>query len=228
MSPVAHGLIGWWSANVIPLDRRDRLLVFLAGLAADLDGAPLVYSWEAYRTYHHVVCHNGLWAAICTGLVAAVASRRGPAATLAFLSFHLHLACDYFGSGGPGPTVWVLPYFFPWVGGWDAAGSFVGPRWYWNPWQWPLNGWQNLLAAVLALAGTIHVGCRLNRTPLEFVAPRADGRVCAALRTWFGGRPTVEWSPTEAWWVRRGFVVLCVIAAWACVLAGLKAEGLFG
>src|SRR5437870_4428691 len=138
MAPGTHAFVGWWTANVVPLSRRDRLLVFLGGVLPDLDGLGLFFSLEAYHTYHHVLCHN-LAGCLAWVAVTAVAARdRWRCALLAFLNWHLHLACDYFGSRGPMDTPpWPLPYLFPAAGGW-SGDTFVGPAWYWNPWQWPL------------------------------------------------------------------------------------------
>src|SRR5262245_27689749 len=174
MAPGTHALIGWWTANVLPLSRRDRFLVFLGGVLPDLDGLGLVYSLEAYFTYHHVLGHNLVGCVMWTALVAVAARERLRCATLTALHWHLHLACDYFGSRGPMDTPpWVLPYLFPLVGGWSGE-TFVGPRWYWNPWQWPLNGWPNLLITLGALAGWVYIAVRLDRTWFEFVWLKFD------------------------------------------------------
>src|SRR5262249_30845689 len=136
MMPGTHALIGWWTANVIPLSRRDRLLVFLGGVLPDLDGfgrlTDGLWTETAYLTYHHVLCHN-LFA--CLGwavLVGGLAQDRLRCVLLTVLDWHLHLACDYFGSRGPMDwPPWVLPYLFPLVGGWQGM-EVVGPSWYWN------------------------------------------------------------------------------------------------
>src|SRR5205807_1365544 len=70
---------------------------------------------------------------------------------------HLPLACPSCGSGG----AWddprsVLPELYPFLGGW-SHGEFVGPAWYWNPWQWPLNAWPNALVTVAGLVGWVYV-----------------------------------------------------------------------
>jgi len=227
MSPAAHGLISWWVANVRPLSRRDRLLVFLTGMAPDLDGLSIVAGLDAYLRWHHVVCHNLLFGLVCFALTAVLAQERRACVLLGCLSFHLHLASDYFGSGGWDGRhvhVWVLPYLYPFVGGWDGP-TFVGPAWYWNPRQWPLSSLINVALSLVGLAGMIYTGVRLNRTWFEFVVPRFDEGFCQALRHWFGGQQAETWSPREARWVRRSLVVLCVVATWACVFAALHATG---
>src|SRR5262245_42358259 len=156
MAPTTHAFLGWWTANVLPLSRRDRLTVFLAAVLPDLDGLGLLYSREAYATYHHILCHNLLGCLGWTALVALVAQQPARCATLAFLNWHLHLACDYFGSGAADGSAWPLPYLFPLVGRW-SADAFAGPAWYWNPWQWPLDGWENRLVSLAAGVGWVYV-----------------------------------------------------------------------
>lgn len=224
MAPGTHAVLSWWIANVAPLSRRDRLLVFALGLAPDLDGLPLLVSTEAYVTYHHVLCHNLPFGLLCTACAIATAQARLLTAALVFLSFHLHLACDYFGSGGPGDYIWVLPYFYPLVGGW-SGGQFVGPAWYWNPWQWPLNGWPNLLITLLGIVGALVIALRLGRTPVEFLWRRADEEVCRDLRKWFRAQGEDAWTPGEARLVRSAFLLVWVATAWACLLAGMQATG---
>ncbi len=223
MAPGTHTLIGWWTANVLPLSRRDRLLVFLGGVLPDLDGLGLLYDLDAYRTYHHVLLHNLFAGLAWVAAVGVVAANRVPCVTLTVLNWHLHLACDYFGSRGPWDSPpWVLPYLFPLVGGWHGA-EFTGPRWYWNPWQWPLNAWPNLLVTLIALAGCVYIAVRLNRTWVEFVWPRLDGEICKMLRKWFGGRATEFWSDAEARLIRRTYLLATTAAFLACLLAAARA-----
>ena len=118
---------------------------------------------------------------------------------------------------------WILPYLYPFVGGWSAQ-TFVGPPWYWNPWQWPLNAWPNLLLTLLFFAGWVYIGVRLDRTWFEFIWPRMDLEVCRVLRKYCGGTASEAWSPTEARVIRRSYVAVCVAALLACVLAAANAK----
>jgi hypothetical protein len=216
-------MIGWWTANVLPLSRRDRLLVFLGGVLADLDGLGLIFSDEAYFTYHHVVLHNLFAGLAWVAIVGLASANRITCATLAFLNWHLHLACDYFGSRGPMDTPpWVLPYLYPLVGGRQGIG-LTGPAWYWNPWQWPLNSWPNILITVCAFAGWVYIAVRLDRTWIEFVWPRFDREICRLLRKWFGGQATENWSESESRRIRRSYLVIATVAFLGCVIAAANA-----
>ncbi len=230
MAPGTHAVIGWWTANVLPLVRRDRLLVFLGGVLPDLDGLGMLtdklgLSRSAFESYHHVICHN-LFA--CLGwavLIALLARDTGRCVLLVLLNWHLHLACDYFGSRGPVETPpWVLPYLYPLVGSWKGV-ELIGPSWYWNRWQWPLNAWPNVLLTLLFFAGWIWIAVRLNRTWFEFVSLRLDQELCRTLRRWLrGGQPEEHWSGIEARAVRQSYLVLVVGAVFACVLAGVNSS----
>jgi hypothetical protein len=223
MAPGTHALIGWWTANVLPLSRRDRLLVFAGGVLPDIDGLGVFFSSDAYLRYHHILCHNLLACISATLLAAVLARQRVAAAALVFLNWHVHLACDYFGSRGPmTDPPWILPYLFPFVGTWSSAG-FAGPAWYWNPWQWPLDSWPNFLVTGLAEIGWVYIAVRLDRTWFEFVWPRMDQVICRTLRKLFGGKPVERWPPLEGRVVRRSYLTVAVVAFLACIVAASRA-----
>jgi hypothetical protein len=226
MAPGTHAVIGWWTANVFPLSRRDRLLVFLGGVLPDLDGLGLLtdkfWTSHAYQTYHHVLCHNLFVGLLWAGLAAGLAQAALHCGLLALLNWHVHLACDYFGSRGPmSDPPWVLPYLYPLVGDWHGL-EVTGPSWYWNRWQWPLNSWPNLLTTLVFFAGWLYIAVRLNRTWFEFISLRLDRGFCATLRKWFGAQPSETWSPREGWIIRRVYLLGVVAAFFACVVAAVS------
>ncbi len=68
MNPVTHFFIGWLTANTAQVERRERMLITVAGVAPDADGLVIVGDFlagksteqlELWSTYHHV-----LWAII--------------------------------------------------------------------------------------------------------------------------------------------------------------------
>jgi len=189
----------------------------------DLDGLGMLHSWQTYVTWHHTLCHNLVSALICTAFAAVFTRQRLPCATLVFLNWHLHLAADYFGSGGADGSRWGLAYLFPFVGEWSGP-IYVGPPWYFNPWQWTLNGWQNLLVLLAAATGWVYIAVRLDRTWFEFVWPRMDRELCQTLRKWFGGQPEERWSEREERWVKRSFIAVTTLALLACATAGASAS----
>jgi len=181
MNPVEHFFGGWALANVVPLTRRDRALVTIAGVIPDLDGFGLlpelltrgtrheVFWWTEY---HHVLGHNVAFAALCTIAALCLARRRLVTPLLVALSFHLHLLGDVVGARGPDGYQWPIPYLLPFSGAW---------QWAWSG-QWALNAWQNVVIMVVLLLLAVGIALRQGRTPVELFSTRADVTIVAALR----------------------------------------------
>lgn len=166
MNPIVHAEISWLTGQRLAA-RRDRLLVTLAGLSPDLDGLSLLAGEDAYSRWHHVLTHGFVSAFACAAVCAAFAQQKRLVALLAFAAFHLHLLCDFVGSG-PG---WGLHYLWP----------FREDEWLWAG-QWNLASWQN---SVIGLAVTLAVlGCAVpfGRTIVELFSLKADAKVVAAVR----------------------------------------------
>src|SRR5262245_8545350 len=123
------------------------------------------------------------------------------------------------GSAFPRGWLRTLPPPYPFIGE-TSVNAFGGPSWYWNRWQWPLNGWPNLVITLIAFIGFLYIAVRLDRTWFEFVWLRMDRVFCRTLRNWVGGQPVEEWSEREARFIRRSFLVVTIIALLACVVAG--------
>lgn len=194
MSPVTHLLLGWAVANAAQLEKRDRLLVTVAGVLPDVDALGLVaevltkgtaHELLWWTQYHHVLGHN-LWFGLISALVAGLAARRGLlTAALFLISFHLHLLGDLAGARGPDPDgpgpdtgLWTISYF------WPVAKDAV---WGWSG-QWKLNSWQNLVITAALLAMTFRWAWQRGVSPLEFVSQRANDVFVAALRQRFPRR----------------------------------------
>jgi hypothetical protein len=184
VNPVTHLLMGWAVAEPILETRRDRVLVALAGIAPDIDGAGILAdlargvhpSAGLYAAFHHVLAHNFVAGVAVAAAVFALARRRVACTALALVAFHLHLLGDLVGSAGPGGFVWTLTYLYPFSlqsFGWEG--------------QWELNAWPNLLITALLLVAAGAAAVRRGRSPLELVSRRADAVLVAALRRRFGG-----------------------------------------
>ncbi len=179
--------MSWTVAEAAQLDRRDRALVTLAGVAPDLDGLgfaaeiatrgwaePLLW----FSRFHHVLLHN-----LGAGLLAAVAGfalgrRRGLTAALCLVTFHLHLLGDLAGSRGPDGSPWPIPYLLPFSS---------RAQWAWSS-QWELNAWPNIVLSLVLLALAFWLAWKRGRSPLELVSHRADRAFVTALRRRFPGR----------------------------------------
>ncbi|MEM7246550.1 MAG: metal-dependent hydrolase [Acidobacteriota bacterium] len=184
MSPITHFLVGWVTANSQRLSQRERVVVTLAGVASDIDGAGIVAelatrSWDQpllwYSKYHHTVGHNLSFAVLAAIVGFVVAERRWLTAGLAFLSVHLHLLGDVVGSRGPDGFQWPLSYLFPFSDRW---------KWTWNG-QWELNAWPNFVVTFVALGLTFFLAWKRGVSPLEMVSAKANRAFVETLRRRF-------------------------------------------
>jgi hypothetical protein len=112
---------------------------------------------------------------------------------------------------------------------WAVVGSYqgtdlIGPSWYWNPWQWPLNAWPNLVVTGCAFVGWVYIAVRLDRTWLEFVWPRFDTEICRMLRKWVGGQATDDWSDKEGRLIRWTYLLVTTAVLLGCVVAAAMIE----
>ena len=185
MNPVTHLLVGWTVANATTLTPRERALVTVAGIIPDVDGFGMVtdlltrnseHPLELWGKFHHVLAHN-LGFGLGVGVAAfALSRRRWVAASLALLSFHLHLAGDLVGARGPDGDQWPIPYLSPYSQDWQL--TWTG--------QWALNAWPNFVITGALLLLAFYLAWRRAFSPLELVSSRADRAFVKTLRDRFG------------------------------------------
>jgi membrane-bound metal-dependent hydrolase YbcI (DUF457 family) len=183
MNPITHLLVSWTVANADGLNRRERAMVTLAGIAPDLDGLGVIPEYLTrhsahplawWSDYHHVLTHN-LWFGLAAALIGfALATRRWTTALLALVAFHLHLLADLVGARGPEGEQWPILYLYPL--------SHSGLTW---SGQWALNAWPNFVITGLALALTLYLAWKRGYSPLELISTRADRALTATLRQRF-------------------------------------------
>lgn len=173
-----HLAISWLIGHRLP-QRRDRRLVTWAGVVPDLDALSLLGGAAAYSEYHHVVTHGLVAAVVVTALSTAFARERVKVLLLSLLAFHVHLLCDWLGSGRD----WPIVYFYP-----------FSRHEYYTPYGWPLASPQNAIVWLAAVALTVWIGITHGRTFAEaFLPARADAAVVKSLRdiyARFRPRPT--------------------------------------
>lgn len=185
LSPVTHFLAGWLVANVAPLERRERNIVALSGLAPDVDGLGLVVdlvtrgssnetNW--WGDYHHTLGHC-LSFGLFIGIIALLFARRNRwmTAALVLVVVHLHLLCDIAGGLGPDGYQWPIPYLWPFA---------AEPQWTWSG-QWALNAWPNMVITAGCIAATLYLAWRRGFSPVDVVSPKWDAKVVATLRNRF-------------------------------------------
>jgi len=180
MSPATHFFSGWVLANAATLSRRERVLVTLACVAPDVDGLGIVADYftrnsqhplEWFSTYHHLL-HSLPFALIVTAVSFAVAAQRWKTAGMVFLSFHIHLLEDLWGSRGPDGYQWPIPYLMPFSRAWELS---------WRG-QWALNAWPNFVITISLLMVTLYLAWSRGFSPLGMVSRNADAAFVAALR----------------------------------------------
>lgn len=171
MFPVTHGLIGWSVAQPLN-ERRDRVLVTLASVLPDLDGAGALISIEYYSKYHHVFGHNIFFGLILSGLAATFSKDKLKTSALVFLSFNTHILGDLLGSG----FGWGIPYWWPFH---KKVYEFM------PPFQWELDSWQNVLTTFLCIVFVIYCAVKKNRTVVEVFSTKWDKAVVEVFKKWF-------------------------------------------
>lgn len=180
MSPITHLLISWAVADADNLNKRERAIVTVAGVAPDVDAFGIVaealtresdrpLTW--WTDYHHVLGHNLVFGLVVAVVSFALATKRWKTATLAFLTFHLHLLCDVIGARGPEGYQWPVPYFYP----------FSEWEWTWDG-QWELNAWPNFVVTGIVLLITFYWAWKEGHSPLEMVSASADKAFVETLR----------------------------------------------
>ncbi|ESP92450.1 metal-dependent hydrolase [Pseudoalteromonas luteoviolacea] len=173
MAPGTHFLLSWTISTTLLKHRRERSLVTVSGVAADLDGLGLVIdlligttNW--YGQLHHVLTHNlvtgVIFASICAWLASA---QKHVVWALSFTCFHLHILCDVLGSKGPDGFQWPIYYLYP------LSSDFTL---VWAQ-QWLLNGWQNQLFTAILLLASLYIAAAKKITCLEVFSVRLNTEV---------------------------------------------------
>jgi inner membrane protein len=185
MNPVTHFLTGWALANcAASFERKERAPTTLACITPDVDGLGAVadlltrnsaHPNEWFSRYHHQL-HSLPFAIVVAAVCFVLAGRRWVTASLALLSFHLHLLEDVLGSRGPDGYQWPIPYLAPFS---NAAQI------QWSG-QWALNAWPNFAITIGLLALTFFLAWKKGFSPVEMLSARADRRFVETLRARFG------------------------------------------
>jgi len=185
LSPITHFFMGWMVANSAPsLTERERAMVTWASVVPDVDGLGIIaekltqnsaHPLNWWSEYHHVLGHNLGFALAVTTVAAIFAKRKATTATLAFISFHLHLAGDLVGARGPDGDQWPIPYLLPFSNHWQLTWSG----------QWTLNAWQNFLITGALIAGTLALARLRGFSPLEMFSQKMEAMLIGTLRQRF-------------------------------------------
>lgn len=188
MIPPTHFLASWVLANTAPLNKRDRMLVTVAGVIPDIDGFGypienwLTINWDQpllwHQTYHHLLCHNFGFAVFVGAAVLWFSRGNWPTLIMSMLTFHLHLLCDVIGSREIDGYQWPIWYWLPFS---------KEPEWTWSG-QWELSSWPNRLIGVALFLITLVLAWWRGFSPLEMFSQKGDVIFVATLRKWFSRR----------------------------------------
>jgi hypothetical protein len=174
MFPITHGMIGWVVSQ--PLEsRRDRILVTVASVLPEFDGAGAVISTDYYAKYHHIFGHNIFFGVILYFVALKFGIDKMKTSLLVFIAFNSHILGDLLGSGAG----WGIPYFWPH----DKTVFEFSP-----PFQWELDSWQNLLATFFCMVIIIICAVKKKRTIVEIFSTKMDQKVVDVFNEWFGNK----------------------------------------
>lgn len=186
MNPVTHFLISSNIAELGDIEKRDAVLVTVGGLIADIDGFGAVVDILLSRTevfshsvlyeeYHHILCHNLAFCAICLLFVLFIARRKLLTGALFVLTFHIHLLCDIMGSGGTYGYNWPISYLYPFS---------RSPQLEWSG-QWALASWQNTAITLIFVMVTIYLARKKGQSFIGWMSNKADMAFITAIRKRF-------------------------------------------
>lgn len=133
-------------------------------------------SCELYATYHHVLCHNLLFAVVIGVVVGRLAHRKLATGAMSFFVIHIHFLADVIGSGGPDGSIWEIHYLVPFFDGGALSVS----------WQWALNAWPNIVLTLILISIALFTAWKHGVSPVAPVSERADEILVTTLRSRFG------------------------------------------
>lgn len=178
MNTLTHLLIGWSTANIDTLERRDRMLVTIGGILPDIDSLGIIpeiltdKKLDWFSRYHHIIAHNLMTAIIGLVIVILLARKRFMTALLFLTAFHLHLLCDVLGGRGPDGYQWPVPYLWPFSS---------EPQITWQ-YQWALNAWPNFAITIFFIIITIWLARNKDYSIVSLFSNKVDNLVIQTIR----------------------------------------------
>ena len=169
----SHFLAGWILSEIKPLEKRDRWIIALSSVFPDIDGIPIVFGVEAYQKWHHSFGHSLLAGLGLALLVYFLSVRKAWVTILSLVSFHVHIALDYFGSGGPYGSIWSIKYLWP-----------FSEQGYFPSFQWALHSPINISLTIFFMVIVIILGARRERSPFEIISASGDSKVVWVFKRW--------------------------------------------
>ncbi|THB68761.1 MAG: metal-dependent hydrolase [Gammaproteobacteria bacterium] len=185
MAPGTHLLTSWLIGAPFLKNKKERMLVTVAGVIPDIDGAGIIIDKINmklgehsiyYEKYHHVICHNLLFAIIFTIATLFIAkTKRVFTASLAFFAIHIHMVADIIGSKGPDGYQWPLTYFYPFNNEIQLTFKY----------QWQLSAWPNSAITIGFIVLSIFMARKLGYSPYEIISTKFDKAIFALFKKYF-------------------------------------------
>jgi len=159
MNPVDHMLIAWLIVNLFDTDIWTRRFALVAGTISDIDGLPILFSSDLFKTYHHTLPHTLVFGIAVSAVLAALVKRKSLAFSIFILAFAAHLGADMIGS-------WGVRAFAPFISTSFSTGSFLSND--------VAYGVVNRAVEIAAWSGAIAILAFKKRTPVEFLSRKFD------------------------------------------------------
>ncbi len=116
-----HAQVGWHLAEWAGLDRRDRIVCALAGVAPDVDGLTALFGLSNYWGLHHTFGHSLFTLPVMAIAIGLCGSNTRRTVALSLAAALAHVAVDIFGA----MPVYVLWPVYPDWAPVDHANPFV-------------------------------------------------------------------------------------------------------
>lgn len=181
MAPGGHLITSWLIGNSILKERRNRVVVALAGFSPDLDGLGFIFdrlkdNSSLYFDYHHVVCHGLFWTIFVSFIsFTVVKTQRYITALMCFIAVHVHILADIIGSKGPDGYQWPINYLYP-------LSNKLMLQW---SGQWELNAWPNYMFTGVLLVLCFSFAKKQGYSAFEIVPGSFDKEVFKLAQKYF-------------------------------------------
>ena len=144
-------MLAWIIANLFSLERRDRFLIFICGIIADIDGIFIFLNWDIFISIHRKM--NSIFCLLLVALVVYILSKQKKKSTSgAMTNYSLHMVTDLF--------FWKTYLFWP-----------ILPDYIIH--SYPNYGVEFLLIPIFIFL-CIWIIIKKRRTPIEFISEQMD------------------------------------------------------
>ncbi len=164
MSPIIHLITAWLIAMFFAIELKERRIVVLAGIIPDIDGAFILFNFEAYLEYHHTFGHSYVFGIpfilITAFLFLDNIKLKLKVSLIALLGFTSHLVLDMIGSDWPVSLLYPL----------SREGYCIFPSIPNEIIYWVINP----VYAIIVVSLMAWIIYKKERSPIEFISQKFD------------------------------------------------------